>query len=135
MIDSYGRKINYLRVSVKKKCNLNCSYCGAQNESPENELSAEQIEKIADLMIGQVIKRLEEQEIKLVVEKSAKDVIIKNGTDSVYGARPLKRAIQTSLEDKIAEAILDGVIKQGKEAIAMAKDSEIVVKSTLDVHE
>ena len=46
MIDSYGRKINYLRVSVTKKCNLNCSYCGAQNESPENELSAEQIEKI-----------------------------------------------------------------------------------------
>lgn len=46
MIDSYGRKINYLRASVTKKCNLNCSYCGAQNESPENELSAEQIEKI-----------------------------------------------------------------------------------------
>lgn len=46
MIDSYGRNINYLRVSVTKRCNLNCSYCGAQNESADNELTAEQIEKI-----------------------------------------------------------------------------------------
>lgn len=46
MIDSYGRKINYLRVSVTKRCNLNCSYCGACNERDNTELSAEQIEKI-----------------------------------------------------------------------------------------
>ena len=46
MIDSYGRKINYLRVSVTKRCNLNCSYCGACNEKDSTELSAEQIEKI-----------------------------------------------------------------------------------------
>ncbi len=46
MIDSYGRKINYLRVSVTKRCNLNCSYCGACNEKDSNELTAEQIEKI-----------------------------------------------------------------------------------------
>ena len=46
MIDSYGRKINYLRVSVTKRCNLNCSYCGACNEKDNTELSAEQIEKI-----------------------------------------------------------------------------------------
>ena len=46
MIDSYGRKINYLRVSVTKRCNLNCSYCGACNEKDNTELTAEQIEKI-----------------------------------------------------------------------------------------
>ncbi len=46
MIDSYGRKINYLRVSVTKRCNLNCSYCGACNEKDDKELSAEQTEKI-----------------------------------------------------------------------------------------
>lgn len=46
MIDSYGRTINYLRVSVTKRCNLNCSYCGACNESDSAELTAEQIEKI-----------------------------------------------------------------------------------------
>ena len=46
MIDSYGRKINYLRVSVTKRCNLNCSYCGACNEKDNTELAADQIEKI-----------------------------------------------------------------------------------------
>ncbi len=45
MIDSYGRKINYLRVSVTKRCNLNCSYCGARNEKAD-ELTPEEIEKI-----------------------------------------------------------------------------------------
>ena len=46
MIDSYGRKINYLRVSVTKRCNLNCSYCGACNEKDDAELTAEQIERL-----------------------------------------------------------------------------------------
>ncbi len=46
MIDSYGRKINYLRVSVTKRCNLNCSYCGACNEKDNDELTAQQTEKI-----------------------------------------------------------------------------------------
>ncbi len=46
MIDSYGREINYLRVSVTKRCNLNCTYCGAQNEKENNELAADEIEKI-----------------------------------------------------------------------------------------
>ena len=46
MIDSYGRRINYLRVSVTKRCNLNCSYCGACNEKDDTELTAEQTEKI-----------------------------------------------------------------------------------------
>ncbi len=45
MIDSYGRKINYLRVSVTKRCNLNCSYCGSKNEKSQ-EMTPEQIEKI-----------------------------------------------------------------------------------------
>ena len=46
MIDSYGRKINYLRVSVTKRCNLNCSYCGVCSEKDNYELSAQQIEQI-----------------------------------------------------------------------------------------
>ena len=46
MIDSFGRNINYLRVSVTKRCNLNCTYCGAQSCTDEYELSAAEIEKI-----------------------------------------------------------------------------------------
>lgn len=46
MIDSFGRNINYLRVSVTKRCNLNCTYCGAQSCTDEYELSVAEIEKI-----------------------------------------------------------------------------------------
>lgn len=46
MIDSFGRTIDYLRVSVTKRCNLCCSYCGAQNETAEGELTPDQLEKI-----------------------------------------------------------------------------------------
>ena len=46
MIDNYGRKINYLRVSVTERCNLNCTYCGADCEKGARELTSEQIEKI-----------------------------------------------------------------------------------------
>ena len=45
MIDSYGRKIDYLRVSLTKRCNLNCSYCGAECEK-DTELTAEELEKL-----------------------------------------------------------------------------------------
>ncbi len=52
MTDSYGRKINYLRVSVTKRCNLNCTYCGAACEKADEELSAEEIEKIVSVFAG-----------------------------------------------------------------------------------
>lgn len=46
MIDSYGRNINYLRVSVTQRCNLNCTYCGAQKVNSDGELTADEIERI-----------------------------------------------------------------------------------------
>ncbi len=46
MIDSYGRNINYLRVSVTQRCNLNCTYCGAQKVNSDGELTAPEIEKV-----------------------------------------------------------------------------------------
>ena len=63
--------------------------------------------KIAGMMIDEVAEKLKEQNIKLEVSKSAKDLIIKTGTDSNYGARPLRRVIQRMLEDKLAEEMLE----------------------------
>ena len=90
-----------------------------------HKLEDNQIRKIVDIMINNVGKLLKEQGIKLTVDENAKDLVAKKGTDKTYGARPLKRAIQTMVEDKIAEAMLDGKIK--KEAKVTAKDDEIVV--------
>ena len=69
---------------------------------------------------------LKSQNIELEVDDAAKDLVAKKGTDQAYGARPLKRAIQTMIEDKIAEAMLDGKVK-GKVKVS-AKDDEIVIK-------
>ena len=91
-----------------------------------HKLNTEQIRKIVDLLINNVKKLLKNQEIELDVDDNAKDLIAKKGIDEAYGARPLKRAIQTMVEDKIAEAMLDGKIN-GKAKVS-AKDEEIVVK-------
>ena len=74
-------------------------------------------------MLKQVQKRLELQNYKVEIDDSAKELIAKKGVDNNYGARPLRRSIQNMLEDKIAEAILDGIIKPGKKAKVGAKIS------------
>lgn len=58
MIDSYNRKINYLRVSVTKRCNLNCRYCGAVSDGREQELTAEQLEKIVSAFVFHGISKV-----------------------------------------------------------------------------
>ena len=80
-------------------------------------------------MLKQVEKRMEEQNINIEIDKSVKELISKKGIDTNYGARPLRRAIQSMLEDKIAESILDGVVKPGSKAKAVAKDDKIEIES------
>lgn len=72
------------------------------------------MKKIVSLMCKEFTKRLQEQmQIQLKLRESAKKYIVEKGTDAKYGARPLRRAIQTELEDKIAEAVLNGEIHEG----------------------
>ena len=93
-----------------------------------HKLNNEDINKIMEILLKQVQKRLELQNYKVEIDDSAKELIAKKGVDNNYGARPLRRSIQNMLEDKIAEAILDGIIKPGKKAIATAKGDEIIIK-------
>lgn len=93
-----------------------------------HKLEDEDIKKIIDIMLVQVQNRLSTQNIKIDIDQSVKDLIAKKGVDTNYGARPLRRAIQNMLEDKIAEAILDGVIKPKKKAKAVVKDDKIVIE-------
>ena len=90
-----------------------------------HKLEDKEIRQIINIMLKNVAKLLEKQGIKLEVDEKAKDLIAKKGTDKSYGARPLKRAIQTMVEDKIAEAMLDGKINN--EVKITAKDDEIIV--------
>ena len=93
-----------------------------------HKLDDNNIKKIINIMLEKVTKRLEEQHIKIEIDESVKELIAKKGVDNNYGARPLRRAIQNMLEDKIAEAILEGKIQKNKKAKATVENEEIVIK-------
>ena len=93
-----------------------------------HKLTNEDIGKIIEIMLKQVKTRLSEQEYDVEIDKSVKDLVAKKGIDANYGARPLKRAIQGIVEDKIAEAILDGKIIPHKKAKIYAENDEIKVE-------
>lgn len=84
------------------------------------------MKKIVTLMCRDFTKRLASQmDIRLTLRESAKNLIVEKGTDAKYGARPLRRALQTELEDKLAEAILNGEVKRGDHVEAGAAKKEI----------
>ena len=79
-----------------------------------HQLTKEHMKGIADIMLRGIEKRSKEQlGITLTVNEAAKDLLIDKGYDDKYGARPLRRTIQSLLEDKRAEEILDGKLKKG----------------------
>ena len=81
-------------------------------------LDKQEIRQIVNILVKKLEKRCKEQlDIELVVRSSVKDYLAENGFDSKYGARPLKRAIQNKLEDRMAEEILDGKIHRGDRVI------------------
>lgn len=84
------------------------------------------MKKIVTLLCRDFTKRLENQlDIRLTLRESAKNLIVEKGTDAKYGARPLRRALQTELEDKLADAILNGEIKAGDHVEAGVSKKEI----------
>ena len=93
-----------------------------------HKLNDDEISKIIDIMLDEVIKRLNEQKIKIEIDKSVKDLIASKGIDKAFGARPLRRTIQNVLEDSLAEEILDGKLKKNKLAKISTKDDKIVVQ-------
>jgi len=78
-----------------------------------HSLSKEQIRKIVDLMLDKVAKSLKDKGIKLEVTNTAKDLIGEKGYDPTYGARPLRRTVQTMLEDQLSEALLRSTFRSG----------------------
>ena len=76
-------------------------------------LSKGQIRGIVDLMVRELRNRLIGQGMSIELTDAAKDLLAKEGTDPVYGARPLRRAIQTHVEDLLAEQLLEGTWKAG----------------------
>ncbi len=92
-------------------------------------LNKEMLRKIAEIQLKQVVESLkEERNITLIIDDAVKDHIAKVGYDPAYGARPLKRAVQTELLDELAMALIGGKYKEGDTIHAMLKDTKIVFK-------
>ena len=91
-------------------------------------LQKKEISKILDLLIVDLEKRLEDKHIKLEVSNSAKEYLIDNGYDEVYGARPLKRFVQKKLETLIAKEILTEKILPNTTVSVDLKENELYIK-------
>ena len=92
-----------------------------------HSLTKEHIRKIVDLMLAQVSKQLGEKGIKLEVTDAAKDLLGEKGYDEVFGARPLRRAIQDMVEDELSESLLRGKFQAGDTVVVDVEGEEIVV--------
>ena len=94
-------------------------------------LEKESLNQIVDLEVDKLTKRLAEKEIELVLENSGRDLIVTEGYDPDYGARPMRRAVEQLLEDPLAEALLGGEVKEGDHVTAKVKkgDKKVTFKT------
>jgi len=92
-----------------------------------NQLSKEEVSEIVDIMLNMTIERLKDKKIKIKISDELKSEIVKKGFDPIYGARPIKRAIQSMIEDELAEAILDKKIKNGSTVKLEFIDGKVAV--------
>ena len=95
-----------------------------------HSLDEAQIRAIVDVMLSQVVRRLAERDIHLVVDDEARDLLSKEGFDPQYGARPLRRAIQRQVEDNLSEEILAGRIALGDTVYAKVSEGKMVFSRT-----
>jgi ATP-dependent chaperone ClpB len=156
LTDGQGRTVDFRNTVIIMTSNLGSQviqeYAGEQNYSrmksavmeivqqhfrPEfinriddivvfHPLGSEQIRKIVDIQLGYLRKRLLERNMELILDDSARDLLGQAGFDPVYGARPLKRAIQQQVENPLAQRILKGDFGPGDRVRVTARDGQLV---------
>jgi len=94
-----------------------------------HSLTKDTLRQIAGIQLDIIKKRCKEQlNIKLNLQESVTEYILEKGFDDKYGARPIRRAVQTHIEDMLAEEIIKGTIKQGDTATLSVKDGKPVLR-------
>jgi len=89
-----------------------------------HKLGLQDLKEITNIMLERVIQRMRKQDIELEITEQAKAIIIQNGTDYKYGARPLRRTIQNLIEDTVAEKILEG---EGRKKIVLDEEGGKII--------
>lgn len=156
LTDSQGRKVDFRNTLIILTSNLGADFLAEQAATditakvrdqvmhavrnafrPEflnrlddilifHRLSRENMTKIVDIQLARLQRRLDERHIGLVVDEAAKKWLGDAGYDPVYGARPLKRVIQRSVQDPLATKLLAGEIHDGQTVSISAKDEELM---------
>ena len=90
-------------------------------------LDENNIEKIVDLIMKELNKRISDKQINITLSDRAKQYVIENGYDQSFGARPLKRFIQNSVENIVAKAIIENRAKEGDNLLIDVKDDELII--------
>jgi ATP-dependent Clp protease ATP-binding subunit ClpB len=96
-------------------------------------LTEDQLTAIVDIQLGRLEQRLQERRITLVVSDAARKLLAQRGWDPVYGARPLKRAIQRLVQDPLAMMLLEGKFSEGDTVTVDAKNGELTFTSAAPV--
>ncbi len=91
-------------------------------------LEEEHIRAIAELMLGQVASRLKERDVHLTWSPEAAALLAREGYDAKYGARPLRRVIQRTVEDTLSEELIAGRIALGDQVALVTRDGKVVVE-------
>ncbi|MDD2212071.1 MAG: AAA family ATPase, partial [Clostridia bacterium] len=126
--DKYERMKNKIMAEVKKA--FRPEFLNRLDEIIVfHALHKEQLKKIVTLMVDDVIERLTEQEIEVEVTERVKEIIIQEGYNPSFGARPLRRAIQRKIEDCLSEELLKGTFQKGDKVVVDAvEDNKITVR-------
>src|SRR5258708_3111414 len=150
LTDGQGRTVDFRNTLIVMTSNLGSEYLVAQPEGEDIEavrdqvmavvrasfrpeflnrvdeiilfhrLKRDEMGRIVDIQMRRLGKLLEERKITIVLEPSARDWLADKGWDPAYGARPLKRVIQKSVQDPLAEMILSGRVKDGEKVVISA---------------
>ncbi|TYQ16634.1 UNVERIFIED_CONTAM: ATP-dependent Clp protease ATP-binding subunit ClpC [Acetivibrio alkalicellulosi] len=91
-------------------------------------LEEEHMIKIVSIMVDNLAKRLKDNAITIEISEEAKALLAQSGFDQLFGARPLRRAIQSMVEDKLAEEMLEGKVKTGDKVLIERKEDELVLR-------
>jgi ATP-dependent Clp protease ATP-binding subunit ClpC len=92
------------------------------------QLAKVDIREIVDIILGEVNERLVEHEFVISATDEAKDWLVEHGYDREFGARPLRRLIQATIEDKLSDAVLGGHFSTGDVILVDVEDNEIVLE-------
>jgi len=95
-----------------------------------NRLGKNETAKIVDIQLERLKERLTERKITLILTDAAKALLAERGYDPMFGARPLKRTIQSDLENPLAKQIIAGTIREGEIVTANVTKGEIVFKNS-----